>query len=110
MHLAALLTSTDVDSRVKIGSHADNNNLVDSEIRKGDIPGTISGSMGRHFLMVGNAIFEGKGDEEPFAALNLTLAGIEAQHSLKKTRKGFAPSCSSRNASHWARKNCGCLN
>lgn len=57
-------TSTDVDSRVEIGSHADNNNSVDSEIRKGDIPGTISGSMGRHFLIVGNAI-EGKSDEEP---------------------------------------------
>lgn len=61
------------------------NNLVDSEIHKGDIPGTISGSMGRHFLMVGNTIFEGKGDGEPFAALNLTLAGIEAQHrALRK--------------------------
>jgi len=53
MHLAALLLVPNVDSRVEIGSYADNNNSVDSEIRKGDIPGTISGSMGRHFLMVG---------------------------------------------------------
>ena len=65
MHLAALLTSTDVDSQVEIGSHADNNNSVDSEIHKGDIPGTISGSMGRHFLIVGNAIFEGKATRSP---------------------------------------------
>jgi hypothetical protein len=108
MHLAALLTSTDVDSQVEIGSHADNNNSVDSEIRKDDIPGTISGSMGRHFLMVGNAIFEGKSDEEPFAALNLTLAGIAAQRrALRKPgRDSLRPAL----ASHWTRKDCGCLN
>ena len=30
-------TSTDVDSRVEIVSHADSNNSVDSEIHKGDV-------------------------------------------------------------------------
>jgi len=41
--------------------------------------------------MVGNAIFEGKGDEEPFAALNLTLAGIDAQHRALRNQEGIRP-------------------
>lgn len=58
-------TSTDIDSLVEVGSHADNNNSFDSEIRKGDILGTISGSIGRHFFMVG------KSDEEPLCCPKL---------------------------------------